>query len=132
MKFRTRQIAIADDGPDMTPMLDIVFILLIFFIVTSVFLDETAINLTSPPDSRPTCDPCGPTIQVYVDADNKIAVKPTQLGNVSFAVEGLLAEKPNASIVLSAHYNAHLDPIVRVKDQMALSGRKAVLRIVKD
>ncbi len=133
MKYKARQIAAGDDGPNMTPMLDIVFILLIFFIVTAVFLDEKAINLASLPDNNPPCD-CGETIQVYVDADNKVAVenKPTELRNVSFAVESLLAEKPNASIVLSAHYNAHLDPIVRVKDQMTLSGRKAVLKIVKD
>ena len=44
---RSRRTQGGDEGEvDMTPMLDIVFIMLIFFIVTATFLDETGIDLT--------------------------------------------------------------------------------------
>ena len=48
--MRRRRKTQSDDADvDMTPMLDIVFIMLIFFIVTATFLDETGIDLTQPP-----------------------------------------------------------------------------------
>ena len=46
MRRNRRKQGDDDAEVDMTPMLDIVFIMLIFFIVTAVFLDETAIDLT--------------------------------------------------------------------------------------
>jgi biopolymer transport protein ExbD len=47
-----RRIRRADDeaGVDMTPMLDLVFILLIFFIVSAVFLDESGIAFAETPE----------------------------------------------------------------------------------
>ena len=51
---RGRRNAQADEAEvDMTPMLDIVFIMLIFFIVTATFLDERGVDLTQPPRPRP-------------------------------------------------------------------------------
>ena len=54
----------------MTPMLDIVFIMLIFFIVTATFLDEKGVDLTQPPpppDDINTPPSNNPAITVYVD-----------------------------------------------------------------
>ena len=51
---RGRRNAQGDEAEvNMTPMLDIVFIMLIFFIVTATFLDETGIDLTQPPPPAP-------------------------------------------------------------------------------
>jgi len=48
--MRRRRNKTSDEAEvDMTPMLDIVFIMLIFFIVTATFLDERGIDLTQPP-----------------------------------------------------------------------------------
>jgi len=48
---RTYRRHMADEADvNMTPMLDIVFIMLIFFIVTATFLDESGLNLEVPPD----------------------------------------------------------------------------------
>ena len=58
---------------DMTPMLDIVFIMLIFFIVTATFLDEDGIDLTQPPPPPDTTPPKDntPAITVYVNETNQ-------------------------------------------------------------
>lgn len=134
MTIRNRRKFIDQSGPDMTPMLDIVFIMLIFFIVTSVFLDETAMDFSiqQTPETSPTNESIIP-IKIYVDADNAISVddKSTELSNVAFAVQGQLAEKPAAPILLMAHQNADWDPVVRIRDKMDAAGRKTMMRIVK-
>ena len=60
---------------NMTPMLDIVFILLIFFIVTATFLSEEGIDMRPPADTPPDSNtPASPPILVQVDEDNNIFV----------------------------------------------------------
>lgn len=134
MSFRKRQRKIDDSGPDMTPMLDIVFIMLIFFIVTATFLDETGLDFTTP--SGAACEDCPtpPNIFVYVDDQNQASVdqRPTELANVASLVEARLADKPNANIILTSHFKASLDPIVQIKDQMETTGRRTVIKIVRD
>jgi len=54
---RTRRNRRSDEAEvDMTPMLDIVFIMLIFFIVTATFLDEKGLDFTQAPPAP--CSPC--------------------------------------------------------------------------
>ena len=70
MSRRLNRISQSDqDGVDMTPMLDIVFILLIFFIVTAVFLDEKGVDFTQASGDVPA----GPTtavISIVVDSED--------------------------------------------------------------
>ena len=56
---RNNQAATAEDEAqiDLTPMLDVVFIMLIFFIVTATFLSEKGIDLTQPPDNDTPDEP---------------------------------------------------------------------------
>ncbi len=66
-----------DDSADvnMTPMLDIVFILLIFFIVTATFLQEKGIQMLAPPnDEQQTNQQSAPSILVRVDENNRIQI----------------------------------------------------------
>jgi len=76
---RNRRNQASDDAEvDMTPMLDIVFIMLIFFIVTATFLDEKAIDLTQPPPPPENPDdppPDTPAITVYVDERDSCSVE---------------------------------------------------------
>lgn len=116
---------------DMTPMLDIVFIMLIFFIVTATFLDERGVSLTEPPQNSEAPTPPTAAISIYVDAKNIVSVENeiAELLSVSSRVERLIADKPNAVISLRADAQASLDPIIYIKDQMALSGREMVMKI---
>lgn len=128
---RTRKTRRSDDADvDMTPMLDIVFIMLIFFIVTATFLDETALDFTQPfPAETPITSL--PAISVYVDAKNIVTVdnEVAELSSVASRVERLMADKPNAVISLRADAQASLDPVVYIKNQMALAGRETVMKI---
>ena len=129
---RTRKFRRSDDADvDMTPMLDIVFIMLIFFIVTAVFLDERGLDFTQVPPQPSTPVPPTPAISIYVDAKNAISIdnEATELSSVASRVERLMADKPNAVISLRADAQASLNPVVYIKDQMALAGRETVMKI---
>ena len=129
---RTRKSRRSDDADvDMTPMLDIVFIMLIFFIVTATFLDERGLDFTQAPPAPTTPTPPTQAISIYVDAKNAISVdnEASELSSVASRVERLIADKPNAVISLRADAQASLEPVVYVKDQMILAGRETVMKI---
>ena len=118
MRLRRRR---QDDNAevDMTPMLDIVFIMLIFFIVSAVFLDESGIDLTEPPDST-TQDNERPAILVQVDAEDQTFVDGirVQLASVPVRIEALRANKPSASVSVRADADASLQTVVFLKDSL--------------
>ena len=118
---------------DMTPMLDIVFIMLIFFIVTAVFLDEAGLDFTHPPSDCIHCPPSSKTITVVIDSKNQVSVDrvPVKLDGVPHRVERMLAEKPDANVLILASRKATLDPIIYVKDQMNIAGRTSRLKMVQ-
>jgi biopolymer transport protein ExbD len=120
---------------DMTPMLDIVFIMLIFFIVTATFLDETGIDLTQPPPP-PDSDvnpPPKQAITVYVDDRNFCSVdgSSAECDRVPLRVERLLADKPGANIILKIHEAASHNNLVFMKDSFDESGLQSKLEIIK-
>ncbi|MEM7330287.1 MAG: biopolymer transporter ExbD [Pseudomonadota bacterium] len=104
---------------DLTPMLDIVFILLIFFIVTSTFIQEDAIALEPPPPSCAKCPkPETQSILIYVDAANTVRIGGDlyDIGNVRSGVERRRAEMPTAAVIIQAHPEARTGTIILVRD----------------
>lgn len=134
---RSRRNQGGDDADvDMTPMLDIVFIMLIFFIVTAVFLDETAIDLTQPPpppDDQNDPPPENSAITVYVDQRDNCSVDGELTGcdRVLLRVESLLADKPNAAIILRLHEQSRHKVLVELKDGIDAAGLNSKIEIVK-
>jgi len=134
---RARRTQGGDEGEvDMTPMLDIVFIMLIFFIVTATFLDETGVDLTQPPPP-PDSDippPDSQAITVYVDGRNFCAVdgRATGCDRVILAVERLLAEKPKASVILRLDEKAAHSNLVFIKDGLDQGGLASKIEIVRN
>lgn len=105
---------------DLTPMLDVVFILLIFFIVTSTFIQERALGLEPPPPPSPDQpEQENQAILVYVGEDNLITVngRYTDLGGVRANMERLRAENPDSSLVIQAHPRARTGTIVKIRDE---------------
>ena len=132
---RSRRTQGGDDGEvDMTPMLDIVFIMLIFFIVTATFLDETGVDITQPPasDNTPPDSKPNPAIQVYVDARDNCSVdgKATVCEDVILDVETLLSQKPNAAIILRMAYEAKHNNLIKLKDEFDSAGLKSKIEIL--
>ena len=106
---------------DMTPMLDIVFIMLIFFIVTAVFLDEEGIDVTQPPpppDDQPVPPDAPPAITVYVDNNNQCSVDGvrTTCDGVIAQVERQLADKAGANVILRFHPRSKNRILVQLRD----------------
>ena len=109
-----------DDGPgeiDLTPMLDVVFILLIFFIVTSVFITEAGVEVLKPEAS--TGDPkLKDLILIAVTDDGQIWIdgEPIDPRFIRQRFVLRLADAPNASVVIQgdqAATNEHVMTIMR-------------------
>jgi biopolymer transport protein ExbD len=110
----------SDEGPgeiDLTPMLDVVFILLIFFIVTSVFVTEAGIEISKPQAS--TADPKSKDlILIAVSPDGDVWMDGEQVDQrfVRSRIELRLAEAPNSSVIIQgdrAATNDHVMSIMR-------------------
>ena len=125
MSRRLNRVSQSDqDGVDMTPMLDIVFILLIFFIVTAVFLDERAVDFTQVKGDAPM-RPTTAIISIIVDAEDIISVegRVVPIALVESEVQRHLVNRPGAAIDLRADKTARLENIVSIKDDMEQAGR---------
>lgn len=125
MSRRLNRVSKEDQGGvDMTPMLDIVFILLIFFIVTAVFLDERGIDFTQAQGDAPPGPPTA-VISIVVDAEDVISVqgRVVPLAFVESEVQRHLVSRPDAAIDLRAAKTARLANIVTIKDDMEQAGR---------
>ena len=133
---RARRNSGGDDAEvDMTPMLDIVFIMLIFFIVTATFLDERGVDFTQPPpppEDQPQSNESKPAITVYVDPRNNCSVdgRGTECDRVFLAVESLLADKPGASIILKISETALHGTMVMLKDGFDRDKRQVKIEII--
>ena len=110
---------------NMTPLLDVVFILLIFFIVTATFLSEEGLDMRPPPDSdTPPDSDAPPPIVVQVDDDNNIFVNRTRtdVDRVLSAVNRFRAEEPNSAVLLEVQDEADHGIIVQIWDEMGANG----------
>ena len=103
---------------DLTPMLDVVFILLIFFIVTSTFITEEALGAEPPPPQTNSPSPPNPAIIVYIDEADQIRVnrKLTDISAVRGGMERARAENPESALIIQAHPQARTGTIIEVRD----------------
>lgn len=107
-----------DEGAvDLTPMLDVVFIMLIFFIVTAVFIKETGVEVNRPDAStdQPKDDT---TVLVAIRADNSIWIdkRRVDVRSVRANIERLHAENPEGGLVVQADKAANVDTLIQVID----------------
>ena len=105
---------------NITPMLDIVFIMLIFFIVTTSFVKEKGLEVSRPSNAPPKeikKDDKGPIV-VKIDSSSLISIKGRILEKA--AVEANLerekAEKPDSTLIIAAHPEAETDALVTILD----------------
>ena len=103
---------------DLTPMLDVVFILLIFFIVTSTFIQEEALGAEPPPPQTNAPSPPNPAIIVYIDESDQIRVNRTltDISAVRGGMERARAENPESALIIQAHPQATTGTIIEVRD----------------
>ena len=102
---------------DLTPMLDVVFILLIFFIVTSVFVTEAGIEVTKPQAST-VDDTSGDLILIAVGSAGDIWIDGEQIDPrfIRSRFELRLADAPNSSVIIQADANANNEQVMLILD----------------
>ncbi len=119
---------------DLTPMLDVVFILLIFFIVTSTFAQEKALGLEPPPPpSRDdTPENTVPAILIFVDESSLITVngRPTDISSVRANIERVRAETPESSVIIQVHPNTKSGVVALIRDAAYNAGYKDRVNLV--
>jgi|TARA_B100001094_G_scaffold161528_1_gene156254 biopolymer transport protein ExbD len=100
---------------DLTPMLDVVFILLIFFIVTSVFVTEAGIDV-SKPEASTVEDTSGDLILIAVGPSGDIWIDGDQIDPrfIRSRFELRLADAPNSAIIIQADQNANNEQVMLI------------------
>lgn len=114
----------AEEGDvNVTPLLDIVFIMLIFFIVTATFIKEPGVTVQRP-DAQTAEEQRLVSVLVAIDSNNRIWInrEETPLEAVRVAVERLRRENPRGSAVIQADGNAESEYLVEVLQQIRDAG----------
>lgn len=105
---------------NITPLLDIVFILLIFFIVTATFLREKGIDVRTPEDTPNEPVDSVPALVLAVQEDGFVRVNGVRVidpGSVKPVVQEYIAREPNGSVLVSAAPESESGVAVQVMDQ---------------
>ena len=108
---------------DMTPMLDIVFIMLIFFIVTTSFVKESGISINRPKASTAK-NKNKASILIAISDTGEIWMQRRHIDirSVRANVERLHAENPERGVVIQADIESKSGLLVKVMDQVRLAG----------
>ncbi len=108
---------------NITPMLDVVFIMLIFFIVTATFVKESGIDVNRP-DAATATKQEKANILIAISANNTIWLDRRQIDirSVRPNIERLHAENPQGTVVIQADKESKTDTLIQVMDAARLAG----------
>jgi len=111
---------------DLTPMLDVVFIMLIFFVVTASFVKESGIELNRPPvsDKPLEMQQENSNIIFTITENNEIFLSERHIDirSVRANVERAHAGNPQAKVIIKAHPQAKTNTFVLISDQAREAG----------
>ena len=112
---------------NLTPMLDVVFIMLIFFIVTASFVKEAGVDVSRPDAATAERQERG-NIMVAITANDQIWIdrRPVDPRFIRANIERLHAENPQGSVVIQADKDSKNGLLVQVMDAARLAGVKSV------
>jgi biopolymer transport protein ExbD len=107
----------------MTPLIDMVFILLIFFVVTTSFVAETGLSIDRPRSGSAETLP-RESVSIAVGADGRITLGGQEAGLFSVRpyLERQLRNQPGLAAVIIADRTVPVDRIVRVMDEIRAAG----------
>ena len=119
-----------EDGSrvDLTPMLDVVFIMLIFFVVTATFVQEVGLDVNPPEDDTWQPDPRESKIVVRITGRDRILVAQRDVDwrAVRANIERMHAQDPGASVVIQPHPDSRTETMVHVMDSARQAGVRKV------
>lgn len=108
---------------NMTPLIDMVFILLIFFIVTTSFVKETGVDVNRP-SAQTAVEKERANILIAIRENDEIWIDKRQIDRraIRANVERLHAENPEGAVIILADENAKTGLLIEVMDQARLAG----------
>ena len=108
---------------NLTPMLDVVFIMLIFFIVTASFVKEAGIEVNKP-DALTAVKQDRANILIAISENDEIWInrRKVDIRSVRPNIERLHAENPQGSVVIQADKKSTNEKLVAVMDAARLAG----------
>ena len=111
----------------MSPLIDMVFILLIFFIVTTVFVEETGVEINKP-EAATQVDLEKNSILIAITANGNVVYGGREIGinGVRAQVRRLVQEDPRMPVIIQADESVPTRTLVRVLDEAKLGGAISV------
>ena len=112
---------------DMTPMLDIVFIMLIFFIVTTSFVKESGVTVNTPQAATASKQE-KVNIFIALTASGEVWIdrRPVDPRSVRAIVARLHADNPEGSVIIQSDVDAPTGKLVEIMDQVRLAGVEGI------
>ena len=110
---------------NLTPLLVVGFIMLIFFIVTATFVKEIGLDVNQPDDDKPkTVDPDKKSIVVRISNRDRIIIaqRDVDYRSVRANIERLHAENPEAPVIIQPHPDSTTDVMIHIMDSARLAG----------
>ncbi len=113
---------------NITPMLDVVFIMLIFCIVTTSFVSEIGVDVNRPSNQPEQEQKISEVIAIRIEKTGKIVIqgRTIDIRAVRANIESSLAAKADAPVVIVADREADAGLLVRVIDQARVAGAETV------
>ena len=110
-------------GINLTPLIDVLFILIIFFTVSSTFLEQPGIELKLP-EAESSQSHTAQKVIVYVDNQENLFLNddPVELENVAQAVEALISAQTDKSVVLHADEDVSHGIVISIMDLLRKQG----------
>ncbi|CED56694.1 TonB system biopolymer transport protein ExbD/TolR [Aliivibrio wodanis] len=109
---------------DLTPLIDVVFILLIFFILSANFQKESSIEVDRPSASSSTVKEASKTLTVSVDRNHQIWFKDSvvNLTQLQFEMKSVVLKKEKINTIINADKSVDTGTLVQIIDAIRLTG----------
>lgn len=117
-RIRDMAAGVKEEEIDLTPMLDVVFIMLIFFIVTATFVKEIGLDVSSPDKAQAPKDADKQSIVIQITSRDRIRIRGRDIDfrAVRANIERLHAENPEAPVVIQPHPESTTNTMIHVMD----------------
>ena len=107
----------------LTPLIDIVFLLLIYFLLTTNFMVEEGVNIKLP-EAKASAPQIEEEIIVYIDQEGRILLKNEEISlpRLFDALQEMIGENPEKVVMVKADRSATVDKVVKVMDVAKAAG----------
>ena len=132
-KYKIHSQEDSQEEINITPMIDVVFIMLIFFIVTSSFVKESGVEVNRPSATSALRQERG-NIVVAIRENEEVWIdnRPVDIRAVRANIQRMRAANPQGTVIIAADKAASTGVLVRVMDQIRLAGVKDISIAAKE